>query len=53
MNLFAKLVQARLIFYFLLATVCLVWYCRMLNELKRECLMAESPRIANRSGNRQ
>ncbi|MCW5968447.1 MAG: zf-HC2 domain-containing protein [Blastocatellales bacterium] len=53
MNLFANLVQARLILYFLLATVCLVWYYRMLNELKRECLMAESPRIANRSSERR
>ena len=39
-NLFENLVQLRLILYFLLAAVCLVWYYRMLNELKRECLVA-------------
>ncbi len=49
MNLFANLVQLRLILFFLLAAVCLVWYYRMLNELKRECLLAESPRLQTNS----
>lgn len=41
MNLFANLIHARLILYHLLATVCLYWYYHALNELKRECVLAE------------
>lgn len=41
MNLFANLIQARLILYYLLAAECLYWYYHALNELKRECVLAE------------
>ncbi len=41
MNLFANLIHTRLILYHLLATVCLYWYYHALNELKRECVLAE------------
>lgn len=48
MNLFANLIQARLILYYLLAAECLYWYYQTLNELKRECVLAE--RLATRGG---
>jgi DNA-binding winged helix-turn-helix (wHTH) protein len=41
MNLFSNLILMRLILYYMLAGECLAWYYRSLNELKRECLMAE------------
>ena len=41
MNLFSNLILVRLILYYMLAGECLAWYYRSLNELKRECLMAE------------
>lgn len=37
MNLFIKLIYLRLILYHGLAVLCLWWYYRTLNELKREC----------------
>jgi hypothetical protein len=42
MNLFMWLVMARVVTWLGLATVALVWYAMMLNELKRECLMLAS-----------
>jgi uncharacterized BrkB/YihY/UPF0761 family membrane protein len=44
-NLFANLILVRLLLCFLLVGVCLAWYYRILNELKRECLFAELPRL--------
>lgn len=41
MNLFANLIQARLILYYLLAAECLYWYYQSLNELKRECVLEQ------------
>lgn len=41
MNLFANLIQARLILYYLLALECLYWYYQALNELKRECILEQ------------
>lgn len=41
MNLFSNLILARLLLYYLLAAECLYWYYQALNELKRECLIAE------------
>lgn len=41
MNLFSNLLLARLILYYALAAECVAWYYRSLNELKRECLLAE------------
>lgn len=38
LNLFMNLIHVRLALYFALALVCLAWYSRALNELKRECL---------------
>jgi hypothetical protein len=40
-NLFSNLLLARLILYYVLMAECLVWYYRSLNELQRECLLAE------------
>jgi hypothetical protein len=48
LNLFANLIMARLILYYALATECLAWYYRALNELKRECLAAERIRFSSR-----
>lgn len=45
MNLFSNLVLARLALYYALAAECLFWYYRSLNELKRECLVAERIRF--------
>ena len=39
-TLFISLVQFRTFIYFSLAVVCLVWYARMLQELKREAAAA-------------
>ena len=39
--LFALLVQVRLAFFYILIVKCLYWYSGMLNEIKRECLLAE------------
>ena len=41
MNLFSNLILARLILYYLLGAECLYWYYLALNELKRECLIAD------------
>jgi hypothetical protein len=41
MNLFAHLIQTRLILCSALGIECLAWYYRALNELKRECLAVE------------
>lgn len=41
MNLFTNLIQIRLVLYFALGLECVAWYARMLNEIKRECLVAE------------
>jgi hypothetical protein len=41
MNLFSNLILARLLIYYLLAAECLYWYYQALDELKRECLLAE------------
>ena len=41
MNLFANLIQTRLILYYLLAAECLYWYYQSLNELKRECVFEQ------------
>jgi len=41
MNLFANLIQARLVLYYLLAVECLYWYYQALNELKRECILEQ------------
>jgi hypothetical protein len=38
--LFALLVQIRLAFFYILIVKCLYWYSDMLNEIKRECLVA-------------
>ncbi len=38
MNFFILLLEARIVLWFSAATVCVVWYQRCLNELKRECL---------------
>ena len=40
-NLFANLLNLRLILYYTLAGGCLVWYSRALTELRRECLAVE------------
>jgi Putative zinc-finger len=45
MNLFSNLILARLILYYLLGAECLYWYHQVLNELKRECLMAKRLRL--------
>jgi hypothetical protein len=39
-GLFMQLVQWRLILYFALGVECLLWYYRLLNGIKRECLGA-------------
>lgn len=44
MNLFTHLMQARWVLYFGLAVESLMWYTRALNELKRECMLAELAR---------
>ncbi len=41
-NLFSCLIYARLFLYYAFAGECLAWYYRALNELKRECLIAQS-----------
>jgi hypothetical protein len=41
MNLFSNLILTRLALYYALAAECLFWYHRALNELRRECLVAE------------
>ncbi len=38
--LFSNLILTRLLLFYLLAAVCLLWYYLSLNELKRECLAA-------------
>jgi hypothetical protein len=45
MNLFSNLILTRLMLYYALAAECLFWYYRALNELKRECLAAETIRF--------
>jgi hypothetical protein len=45
MNLFSNLILTRLMLYYALAAECLFWYYRALNELKRECLVAERIRF--------
>jgi hypothetical protein len=44
MNLFTHLMQVRWMLYFGLAVESLMWYSRTLNELKRECMLAELAR---------
>lgn len=41
MNLFMLLVLARCLLYFGLGLLCLLWYARALNEIKRECMRRE------------
>jgi hypothetical protein len=41
MNLFSNLILTRLVLYYLLGAACLYWYYQALDELKRECLIAE------------
>jgi hypothetical protein len=44
MTLFTNLVYLRLILYYGLGIECLAWYYYALNELRRECRVAESTR---------
>jgi len=39
MSLFVNLIQLRTLCYFGMATACLVWYSRLLSEIKRECIV--------------
>jgi hypothetical protein len=42
LNLFSQLYYARWLVYYTLGLGCLIWYQRALNEVKRECLMAQA-----------
>lgn len=44
-NLFTNLIDLRLILHYGLALKCLSWYHRALDELKRECMVAEKTRL--------
>jgi DNA-binding winged helix-turn-helix (wHTH) protein len=48
MNLFSNLILVRLILYYVLAGECLAWYYQALNNLKRECLLAERVWVGGR-----
>jgi hypothetical protein len=48
MNLFTHLMQVRWVLYFGFAAESLMWYGRALNELKRECILAEASRTLMR-----
>ena len=48
MNLFSNLILTRLVLYYLLGAACLYWYYQALDELKRECLIAD--RLSSRGG---
>jgi hypothetical protein len=45
-NLFTNLIELRLILHYGLALKCLSWYHRALDDLKRECLVAEKTKLS-------